>query len=229
MSDSDAIIERIAASYDATIEAGNQGIDPYDQLPEAITSHPAYAVLRQGGNCSSGNPAIRTFLDPKPDEKFLDLGCAANIINYRLHEWPCVYFGVDASPATIELLKRHTEARKIEIGGVHCARAERLPFPDLYFDLAACVGVLEYHPAEYAAAVLREAHRVLRPNARFYVDIPNLAHPGLPVMLLMEEHLGRPILLRVSREEFKRLLEGLFNIDQEDSSRVMAGYFLRRL
>lgn len=225
----DGDIKQVSESYDRTIEAGNRGLNPYDDLPESITGHPAYIHLRQGGNCSSGNPDIKAFLDPKPHERFLDLGCAANILNYRLHEWPCGYFGVDSSEATISLLENAVRERGWEVGGLYCAPADRVPFPDGSFHLAACVGILEYHALEYAGRVLREAHRVLEPGGRFYVDIPNPEHPGLPAMRLIEEHLGRPIKFRGSRTDFKGMLRGLFSVEREDVSRVMAGYFLRRL
>jgi SAM-dependent methyltransferase len=209
------------------LRQGLKGVDLYKQLPASITGHPAYAFLATGGDCSSGNPAIRKFLAPVSGDRFLDLGCCVNIINHRLHEWPSAYYGVDVSPENIGLLKRHVAAKGIAVGGLHAGRIDRLSFTDGYFRIAACVGVLEYYPLEYAEAALREARRVLAPGGRFYVDIPNIGHPGFPAMQRIEEHMGRPIMLKIMGFEFEKHLDGLFAAEVVDLSRVMAGYFLR--
>ena len=206
---------------------GVKGVDLYKQLPVSITGHPAYAFLATGGDCSSGNPAIREFLAPASGDRFLDLGCCVNIINHRLHEWPSAYFGVDVSAENIGLLKRHVAAKGIAVGGLHAGRIDRLPFTDGYFRIAACVGVLEYYPLEYAEAVLREARRVLAPGGRFYVDIPNVGHPGFPAMRRIEEHMGRPIMLGIPGSRFEAMLAGLFVVDRVDATRAMTGFFLR--
>jgi len=150
-----------------------------------------------------------------------------NIINHRLHEWPSAYFGVDVSAENIGLLKRHVTARNIAVGGLHVGRIDRLPFSDGYFRIAACVGVLEYYPMEYARAVIREARRVLERRGGFYVDMPNQDHPGFPAMCLVEEHMNRPILLRCPRADFEKLLAGLFTLEGIDATRIMTGFFLR--
>ena len=220
------ILERIAASYDRTIVEGMKGVDLYKLLPERITGHPAYAHLRHG-DCSSGNPAIRDFLSPVAGDRFLDLGCCMNLVNYRFDEWPSVYFGVDISGENIEALRLHVTRRNIMVGGLHQERIDRLPFADGYFRIAACVGVLEYYPMEYAQTVLREARRVLEKGGRFYADIPNTGHPGIAAMRMIEEHMGRPIMLGIAGFKFEKLLDKLFDVAGVDASRVMTGYFLR--
>ncbi len=222
------VLKRVSDSYDRTLEAGMRGVNLYDHLPDAITTHPAYVHLKGGGDCSSGNPRIREFLDPKPEHKFLDLGCCVNIINYRLHEWPSGYHGVDVSPETIECLNRYVKERRIDVGALCRGPADRLPFEDGFFRIAACVGVLEYHDLDYASRVIRETARVLGPGGRFYVDIPNAGHPAFEAMCLVEDHMGRPILLRRPRTDFERILEGFFTVTRRDFSRVMGAYFLTR-
>ena len=224
----DKDITRVAGSYDRTIREGIKGRDLYRELPERITSHPAFRPFSASEGNGSRNPAIRDYLAPMPGEKFLDMGCCANILNYRLDEWPSEYHGVDASGETISLLERVVKREGRKVGGLYRASVHAMPFQDGAFQLAACVGVLEYFPAGYAAEVLREAHRVLAPGGRFYVDIPNITHPGVEAMYLVEEHMGRPILLRMPSAEFEGMLRGLFRIDRTDTSRVMAGYCLTR-
>jgi SAM-dependent methyltransferase len=221
-------IGRISASYDRTIEFGNRGVDLYADLPDHITSLPAFREFSEATGCGSDHAAIRHFLKPRSGARFLDMGCSANIITHRLHEWPSEYFGIDSSVETVRLLERYVAREGIRVGGIRQSPIDRMPFPGGFFDIAACVGVLEYYPIEYAAKVLPEAYRTLKDGARFYVDIPNVDHPGCAVMEAVEEYMGRPIVLKVAGEEFERLLSGLFSIARVDPSRIMTGYYLER-
>jgi SAM-dependent methyltransferase len=219
---------RVAESYDRTIREGLKGVDLYRELPERITSHPSFGPFSASEGNGSGNPAIKDYLAPMPGERFLDMGCCANILSYRLDEWPSEYHGVDVSGETIALLERVVKKDGRKAGGLYRAPVHAMPFLNGMFQLAACVGVLEYFPAGYAAEVLREVHRVLASGGRFYVDIPNTGHPGLEAMCMVEEHMGRPIMLRIPSADFAGMLKGLFRVMRTDFSRVMAGYSLVR-
>lgn len=221
-------IGKISASYDRTVEFGSRGIDLYADLPDWITALPAFREFSEATGCGSDHAAIRHFLDPRPGSRFLDMGCSANIITHRLYEWPSEYFGIDSSLETVRLLARHVAREGIRIGGVQHGTIDRMPFAGGFFDIAACVGVLEYYPIAYTAAVIPEVHRTLKRGGRFYVDIPNVDHPGCAVMEAVEERMGRPIALKASGEEFERLLPGLFSIVKVDASRLMTGYYLKR-
>lgn len=226
--DRDDRIAKVSASYDRTIEFGHRGVDLYAELPERILALPGYREFSEASGCGSDHAAIRRFLDPRPGMKFLDLGCSANIIMHRLHEWPAEYFGIDSSGETIRLLERYSAREGLKIGGVRQGMIHAMPFPGESFEIAACVGVLEYYPPEYAAEVLPEVRRVLKPGGRFYVDIPNVEHPACPVMEAVEAHMGRPIVLKVRREEFEKLLAGVFHVREADASRLMTGFYLEK-
>ena len=221
-------IRKVAASYDRTIEFGMRAVDLYENLPAAITSHPAYSDFREATGCGSDSAAVRRFLDPQAGMRFLDLGCAANIINYRTHEWPAEYFGVDSSEETVKLLRRHVRGNGISVGGIVKGMIDRLPFEDGFFQIAACIGVLEYYPIAYARESLPEIRRVMAAGGRLYVDVPNIDHPACEVMCMVEEHMGRPILLKEKREELDRLMTRLFEVSLTDASRVMSGYYLTK-
>jgi len=52
------------------------------------------------------------------------------------------------------------------------AAAERLPFADNSFDLVLCTQMVEYAPDP--AAVMREIHRVLRPQGTLFLSAPSI-------------------------------------------------------
>ncbi len=73
---------------------------------------------------------------------------------------------------------------------------------------------------------LEELHRVLKTGARCVLDIPNLAHPHLDMMLSLEESLGRRQ-YTYDQAMFEDSLAQLFIIDRIDNVQVMVKYFCR--
>ena len=203
-------LERIRKAYDLTVAQHERGIDPFVGLPRHLTEF----LERAGGANNSAAPDIFEFLAPKKGMRFLDLGCSANLANYRLDRWPSLYYGVDISPALIRAMENFVRANRLEIGGLWAA------------DIAALIGVLEYCTLDYTEAALREIHRVLKPGARIVLDVPNPDHPDVGLAYELEERLGRPNIPK-ARGDFERLLPGLFAVARVDDSRVMLKYFLR--
>jgi SAM-dependent methyltransferase len=157
---------------------------------------------------------------------FLDVGCAAGLKTHHLYEWPSAYHGVDISPGLIDAMRRFVTNKSLQVGALHVADAAALPFEDGYFDIAAMIGVLEYCTPDYAEKVLKELGRVLKPQARIVLDIPNLAHPHVDLMFSLEESLGRPQ-YEYNRAEFEKTLAHHFEIESVDTSIVMLKYFCR--
>lgn len=87
--------------------------------------------------------------------------------------------------------------------------ATRLPFPENFFDVIIANDVMEH--VGQPEAVLREAHRVLKPGGRFFTNFPPYYHPygahlsdviGIPwVHALFSE----PVLIEAYRELVKDL------------------------
>jgi len=221
-------LNRVAAAYDRTVGEYHQGIDPLDSLPDELRRSDAVAaLLEDAACCNSGAPAVREFLDPQPGMRFLDVGCAASLVNYDLASWPSIYYGVDVSAALIEAMQSFVAERRISIGGLEVADLAHLPFTDQFFDLAAVIGVLEYCPFDYLTAGLVDLNRVLKPGARVVLDTPNPASAHLDSMLQLEQQLGRAEIVH-SRSRIEKLLAQLFTIAAVDDSHVMLQYFLER-
>lgn len=82
-------LDRIQKAYDLTVEQHENGINPLDDVPQDIKNSPFYkSLMVESEVLGSGAPYIKEYLAPGPGMRFLDVGCSANIWNYRLDRWP---------------------------------------------------------------------------------------------------------------------------------------------
>lgn len=220
-------LDKIREAYDSTVEQYRQGINPIEDIPEDIKNTPYYKSLVDDSIAyGTGAPDIREYLNPESGMRFLDTGCSANLINYRLDSWPSDYYGVDISPELIGAMRNFAVRKGIDTGGLYVSDAANLPFDDEYFDIAAVIGVLEYGTLGYIGQALAELNRVCRREARVVIDIPNKNHPHAKDMVRLEKCLGRHNLLH-ARSSFEKLLAPLFTIDKTNDSLVMIKYYVR--
>lgn len=219
----------VRKAYDATVELHKRNVDSFSKVPEEFKNSPEFKLLmKECGPELTGSacPDIKAFLKPQSGMRFLDVGSCANLANYRLDEWPSTYYGVDISPALVNLMKTFVSREKIKIGGLHVADIAHMPFNDSFFDICAVIGVFEYCTLDYIKKSLAELQRVMKPNARMVVDIPNPEHPSVNTMMCLEEYVGRPNILH-ARSALEELLAHWFEIECADDSRVMLKYFVR--
>ena len=221
----------IEESYDTAIELGRRGIDLYGDLPEHITHDPDYHIyekmVRGKGDSNSGSEEIKDYLSPHANMKFIDLGCCLNLMFRGYDTWPSVYHGVDLSGKTIQLLDEFVTGKRLPIGSLYCGSIHDTPFIDNYFDIGACIGVLEYFEKDFVASAMIEAHRIMKPDGKFVLDIPCLGSPECRIMMMIEAHLGRPDRFDLSSHEFESILENYFETEKKEKAGPMTQYFLR--
>ncbi|MDF2541688.1 MAG: hypothetical protein K0S47_1406 [Herbinix sp.] len=226
-------LEMVALSYDRSIEFGKQGIDLYKDLPTFILNDPDYPIFlkarMEGLDSDSGRKEIREYLSPCSNMKFIDLGCCLNLMFQGYEEWPSTYYGVDISNNTIQLLKDFAARKKLPIGSLYCGSIHETPFDAKHFDIGACIGVLEYFERDFVEKAIVEANRLIKPNGKFVLDIPNIESPMRRLMMLIEEHMGRPDKFDLLPYEFEDLLQNYFVIEKTEKleSVAMIQYFLR--
>jgi len=104
---------------------------------------------------------------PADAVRVLDIGCAFGHGTRRLAPGRYVV-GFDLSAASIERAARAGGARYLR------AVADQIPIADASVDAATCLDVLEHVPDQ--GALIREAHRVLRPGGTLLLSVP---HRGL--------------------------------------------------
>ena len=220
-------IKRIRDAYNLTLWQYNNDIDPFQDLPKEFTDSPEFKefIAENQGECCSGSPEIKNYLNPQIGMKYLDLGCAASLVSYQLYKWDSEYYGIDISDQLIRAMDKFVEDNQISIGGLFVGEINKLPFRKSFFDIAACVGVLEYFSLEYNEQVLSELHRVARPGGRVVLDIPNEDHKHYHVMLRLEELLDRPI-IPYHISDFEEILLNHFIIMKTDARFVMKRYYL---
>lgn len=226
-------LKKVCKAYDLTVKQHEKGIDPFDGLPERLKETREFEEFRHylkttAGLLNSGAPDIKAFLGPKPGMRFLDVGCCANLANYRLDQWPSSYYGVDISPALIKVMKAFVVRKKIVIGGLWVTDASDLPFDNDFFDICSVIGVFEYCTLDYIKESLSELNRVLKPDSKIVFDIPNLEHPYAAIMVRVEAYLKRPNILH-HRSVFEKLLTHLFSIERCDDSQATLKYFARTI
>jgi SAM-dependent methyltransferase len=115
--------------------------------------------------------AVRDLVDPQPDERILDLGCAAGAITHYLSTFGCEVTGVDLEPLAIMKARGLFPGLHFEI-----ANAYDMPFDDESFDKAVAADFVEHVDAETFLQVCGEVRRVLTPGGSFALYAPNPRH-----------------------------------------------------
>ena len=221
-------LELVAESYDRGIELGRKGINSYDNFPSYITNHPNYPLFQQMqmSVSDSSRKEIVEYLDPKVGMKFIDLGCCVNLMYSGYKDWPSTYYGVDISNKTIELLREFTEKNQLTIGDLYCGSMHETPYETDFFDIGECIGSLEYFEKDFVQQAVEEFHRIIKPNGRFVLDIPNVGSPEAEIAKLIEEYLGRADRFDLSVDKFETLLDTCFVINKKEIVEPMIEYFL---
>lgn len=212
-------LQSVAKSYDKTIDFGRKGIDLYNKLPDYILNDPDYPKYEAELNSGFGGSEyieIENYLMPNTNMEFIDLGCSLNLMFKGYDKWLSTYHGVDISDNTIALLNEFVMKNKIQIGTLYCGGIHETPFDDNYFDIGACIGVLEYFDRDYVEKVIIEVHRIIKPNGKLVLDIPNIESPTGKIMMKIEEYMGRPDIFNFTPQEFEDMIKNYFEIEKLD-------------
>ncbi len=115
--------------------------------------------------------AVEDLVEPRADERVLDLGCTAGAIAHFLSTFGCEAVGVDSEPRAIERARGlHPELR------FDVADVAALPYEDESFDKAVAADLVEHLDDATLAGMLSETRRVLKPGGTLSVYTPNPKH-----------------------------------------------------
>ena len=106
-------------------------------------------------------------LAPRPGMRVLDLGCGRGEVLLACAQRGARVAGIDYAAAAVQLTRDTLDG----VDGAEVVQGDvsRLPWPDGSFDAVLSGDVVEHLVPEDADAMLREAHRVLRPGGRLVV------------------------------------------------------------
>ena len=125
---------------------------------------------------------VLEWLDAKPTESILDLGCGDGQLTLRLASTGACVVGVDVSPEMVAAAR----SRGID---AHEGSAESLPFANQSFDAVFSNAAL--HWVRDQDAMMAEVRRVLRPGGRFVAEMGghgNVAAIRVAFMTVLARH-----------------------------------------
>jgi SAM-dependent methyltransferase len=127
-----------------------------------------------------------------------DIGCGPGQFTAYLHELGVDAFGIDLSPAMIELARRAHPGVRFEVGSM----------TDLGLADGSLAGVLAFWslihvPDDEVPGVLRDFHRMLRPGGLVQIGF----HVGTESNLKTEGYGGHPMKVYVHRRQPERMAE----------------------
>jgi len=109
----------------------------------------------------------------KPGGNVLDVGCGSGVMVEGLLARNCTFWGVDPSSEMIDQCRNNFGSRcktHFSIGA-----AEKINYPDDFFDAVICMGVIER--VKDHGAGLREMVRVLKRDGTLVITLPNKLSP----------------------------------------------------
>ncbi len=107
------------------------------------------------------NDMLRRFLDPRPSDRLIDLGCGSGRMLLWNRDRGGVQVGLDAAPFFAEEARASVD---LALGDLR-----RLPFADAAFTKAYALDVFEHLSRDGLTAVLAETARVLEPGGALFV------------------------------------------------------------
>lgn len=98
-------------------------------------------------------------------EKLLDVGCGTGfLIELLQKQKEAEYYGLDLSPEMIKIAKaKFDDSIHLVVG-----TADKLPYPDNFFDVVCCIQSFHHYP--YPRKAMDEVYRVLKPGGMYVLS-----------------------------------------------------------
>jgi ubiquinone/menaquinone biosynthesis C-methylase UbiE/peptidoglycan/xylan/chitin deacetylase (PgdA/CDA1 family) len=112
-------------------------------------------------------------LEDRKGGKALDIGCGPGVMARHLTDRGFEFYGVDISSEMISRCKE--DFAPLRNARFSVGRVEKLNFPDSFFDVVLCMGVVEYIEDDEDA--VKEISRVAKRGATVIITLPNRTNP----------------------------------------------------
>jgi len=191
------------------------------KLEEDINKHKYLTSNRKFYSVTRGSTRfVKSFLKRNcPERKVLDYCCGNGELTLFLAEYGAEATGIDISPVSIQNCKEKALDKQLEKNTNFLVMdAENLKFPDSYFDLIICSGVLHHLDIKKAYP---ELARILKPDGRIICDEPLIHNPIFQLYRKYTPHLRTEwethhILskndVRLAKEYFEKVEKRFFHL-----------------
>jgi len=118
------------------------------------------------------SPFAVRLLDPKPQDRVLNIGCFNGALEYYYLNGKVLEFhGIDVNKDAIDQAKNWSTEILGSGNNFQVAAAEKIPFPDESFDKVLCLDVFEHVNDEKKTA--SEIYRILKPGGVLVLSVPH--------------------------------------------------------
>ncbi|MCX8159587.1 MAG: methyltransferase domain-containing protein [Candidatus Saccharicenans sp.] len=114
------------------------------------------------------------WLDPRPGEKILDVGCGDGFYTERIASKGAEAVGIDIRQKALNKARNRSSSPKLNFMEMN---AEELDFPENYFDKVISLCVIEHLQDD--ERTLRQIARSLKPGGRLFLSADSLSCPGI--------------------------------------------------
>jgi ubiquinone/menaquinone biosynthesis C-methylase UbiE len=218
--DSDLVYPNYYLQPFHTYKTGNLSWEAATEVE--VAAYAAHARIWSDAGSKAGDARLRESFHtqlkaqiPTAPQTILDLGCSVGMSTFALQDtYPnAVVTGLDLSPYFLAIAQYRTQQTQRAVEWVHAA-AEATPFPDQSFDLVSTCLMCHELPQESTQAILKEAHRLLKPGGHLAIMDMN---PQSEVFAKLPPYV---FTLLKSTEPY---LDEYFTLDMEQSM-VKAGF-----
>lgn len=109
------------------------------------------------------------------NERYLDVGCGNGAFTISLGSDFSEVYGIDVEGDRLAEFRQKIQERGLRNFSVQSMSAEKMGFPDNYFDVITAIEVIEHIPG--LGSALDEIYRVLKPGGVFGITCPNRLFP----------------------------------------------------
>ena len=178
----------------------DQAADYLDRYDPRTTAGHSFSIRKQ---------RVLEILDDIPAGVALDIGCGPGVLAKELVDRRFDYYGVDIAQKMIDVCRARFP--QIDPGRFSVGRIQELKFPDRFFDLILCIGVVEYLKDDGEA--IREMARVLKPGGTAIISMPNRRGP----FVRWNRRLYKPVVRGLNRLRGRRTPEELVHREYLES------------
>lgn len=116
---------------------------------------------------------IETLLNLRFDkrQKVLVVGAGTGVEMIQFAKKGCIIYGIEPDEKALAILKLRSQLQQLDQNKIKRAVAEKIPYPNNYFDLIYCWQVLEH--VQNPEQSIREMVRVTKPDGYIFIGCPD--------------------------------------------------------